>query len=246
MKKVLVIGALMETSYVSPGKNEVAEDILKQMIDNHGVSEVYSMLAPMLGYNRVPPTIEEFLDDQDYLGDFVGPNIYPIWRAALTKIFPNPFHSPYYEIISTGAIGIGKSTLMKVGSLFDVFRLAIMNNPQERFGLMPTQSIVCSIINSTMGLGQAVLFDEMLEWMEGSNRFKELITSNTSSGFLPNKIDITVGSKVSHNLGKAVFSAILDEMNFRGGGATSDPYELYSNIKIRMKSWLMMIECLKN
>lgn len=73
--------------------------------------EAKELLAQMMGYREVPPTIDEFIESDYWLGGVLenGSAVYPYWRRALNQVFPNPFTSPYIEVIATGAIGIGKN-----------------------------------------------------------------------------------------------------------------------------------------
>lgn len=59
-------------------------------------------------YNERPVTIQEFLNSPKFLGN-IYPNIYPLWRQTLYKLFPSPFTSPYNEVIISAAAGSGKA-----------------------------------------------------------------------------------------------------------------------------------------
>ena len=58
-------------------------------------------------YNERPVSIQEFLNSPNFLGN-IYPNIYPLWRDTLYKLFPSPFTSPYNEVIISASAGSGK------------------------------------------------------------------------------------------------------------------------------------------
>ena len=61
-------------------------------------------------YNERPVSIQEFLNSPNFLGN-IYPNIYPLWRDTLYKLFPSPFTSPYNEVIISASAGSGKQLL---------------------------------------------------------------------------------------------------------------------------------------
>lgn len=87
------------------------EDVADEIVGSYSPDRLYPALTRMMGYNFTPPDIDSFLDDSDYLGDILfdekkeASTVYPLWRQALRQVFPNPFYSPYVEIVLTGAIG---------------------------------------------------------------------------------------------------------------------------------------------
>lgn len=62
-------------------------------------------------YKRKPPTIEEFIDDDYWLGQTLrprddNPGIFPIWREMLKRDFD--LDSRMHNVVITGSLGIGK------------------------------------------------------------------------------------------------------------------------------------------
>ena len=212
--------------------------IIEELIKQFGMEKTLELASKWLNYEKPLPTIDEFIDSNDYLGKILGGNVYPVWRELLRKVYPNPYHSPYVEIILTGAIGLGKTTVAKIGSTYDLYKLIQLENPQKTYNLLPTTTIVYAIINATKNLADAVIFDELTEWFQYSPAFKGLVAkakANKSKTIFPKNVDIIVGSRPSHALGMAVFGAILDEMNFQNKVA-NQALENYISIKRRMQS----------
>lgn len=199
--------------------------------------EAKELLAQMMGYREVPPTIDEFIESDYWLGGVLenGSAVYPYWRRALNRVFPNPFTSPYIEVIATGAIGIGKTTLAKIGASYDLAKLLLLENPQQTYRLLKTTAIEYLIVNATLNLAKSVIYDELLSWYSLSPFFASMVSRSDGKTLFPNKINLSQGSRASHALGRAIFGAILDEMNFQDKVA-NQAIENYTNILRRMQS----------
>lgn len=87
------------------------DDTQKTDYSKLSTRELYELTAKAEGYESVPVDIDTFLNDPYYLGQTYdeGRAVYPYWREALHKIYPNPLYSPYEEIAVTGCIGAGKA-----------------------------------------------------------------------------------------------------------------------------------------
>ncbi len=211
---------------------------LGELLKGKTKREIYSIVARLLGYEDIPPEIDTFLSDSAYLGDVLdgGKAVYEYWKAALRTIYPNPFESPFLEVVATGAIGIGKTTLAKVGSSYDISKMLLLSNPHRNYGLISTQKIEYAIINATMTLARSVIYDELIEWWRLSPFFSSFMRKNKSQDTLfPKRINIVSGSRPSHFIGRAIFGAILDEMNFQDK-VENQAYENYTNVLRRLKS----------
>lgn len=218
--------------------------ILNALIENHGHEGAMNILAKASGYTSPPPTIDEFLDGPEYLGPVLVDNvtgksrIYPIWRQALREIYPNPYYSPYTQIIITGAIGLGKSTFSIAGSLYDLCKITHLRDPQNYFGLIKSTEIQYALINATVGLAGSVLYEQMIDWIMSSPYFKKLVAKAPKGSLFPNKISVDYGSRPSHVLGKAIIGAILSEINFQNKVANQAKNN-FTNILRRMQSRFM-------
>lgn len=218
-----------------PGLNESRAQLLAQLVESHGVDRSMRVLAHMSGYEDVPPTMKQFIDDPHFMGSVLSKTIYPIWRNALYEIFPNPFYSQYLEIIVTGAIGTGKSTVSIAGSLYDMCKISYLKSPQEHFNLVKSTKITLALINATMDLAGGVLYDQMTTWMQESPFFRGLLNQSSGATLLPKNMHIVMGSRFTHILGMAVVSAILSEINFQTKAA-EQAYQNFTNAKRRIQS----------
>jgi hypothetical protein len=219
---------------------DIGEDAptVAEFLKGKSKKELYSIISKLLGYEQTPPEIDEFISDPAYLGSVLegGANVYEYWKAALRTIYPNPFSSPYLEVVATGAIGIGKTTLAKIGSSYDIAKMTMMADPHRVFGIVKTEKIQYAIINATMTLAKSVIYDELISWWNASPYFSNLMKKNKSTDSLfPKRIHLTVGSRPQHFIGKHIFGAIMDEMNFQDR-VTNQAYDNYTNVLRRMKS----------
>jgi hypothetical protein len=217
---------------------EVSDQLVEQLIQTHGVKSTLNVLARLGGYTGTPPTMQEFINDQFYLGDLLGSGIYPYWVSALNKIYPNPFHSPYLEVILTGAIGLGKSTAALTGIVYDLVKLMHMKDPHERYKLIRSTKISVALINATLDLAGGVLYDQFMEWVSISPFLKENLSSKQSACLFKNNLTVVTGSRFSHVLGMAIVGAIMSEVNFQDKVA-NQALESYNAIKARLQSRFM-------
>ena len=94
-------------------------------------------------YNEIPVSIDEFLENPEYLGKVFnnGASIYPFWRDTLHMIFhDNPDHA--HEIALTGAIGLGKSTIAAIAMMYQMYRVLCLKDPQKYYHLTNNAPIV--------------------------------------------------------------------------------------------------------
>lgn len=87
------------------------EKTLKELSPND-LKHLYDLIARQNGYTETPPTIQEFISNDYYLGQSLngGDSVFPFWKDQLVKIYPTPFYetNKYKVILLSGATGIGK------------------------------------------------------------------------------------------------------------------------------------------
>lgn len=220
------------------GYNPTHIQLILNLIKTHGWQSTSSLIAKLNGYREIPPTIDQFIEDDKYLGKVLdhGNVIFKVWRQKLRDIFPNEFTSPHFEIIFGGAIGIGKTFISIIGFLYEMCRILLLEHPQKKFGLSPTTPIVFALFNRSLRLGKEVLVSQVEELINGSPFFLgEMAKSSGGNTRFPNNIDLFAGSRFEMALGKAVISAILDELNFHDV-VKNQADETYNAIKTRLSS----------
>lgn len=103
--------------------------------------QILQLQAEILGYKKMPPTIEEFVLGDYYLGKMFGNGgLYPYWLEVLKEIYPTPIHTRYPFVIFTGPIGGGKSTVTKIMAMYTLCRLGHLNN-FNYFGVVISKTI---------------------------------------------------------------------------------------------------------
>lgn len=203
-------------------------------------NELKQLLAKQGGFTSVPPTITEFMESDYYLGKVV--EIYPFWKDQLKEIYPDPFYSPYKRIIASGSIGIGKSTLCRVGMAYDLCCFLHREDPFTDFGFNRAEPISVAFCNATLTLAEDVQTNCFKDMLEMSPYFKEQrakksktkrLSRSESDINMPHNIEILAGSKAHHALGRAVLSAMMSEVNHVRG---SKAFEVFLELQNRIDS----------
>lgn len=192
--------------------NVDCQKLINNLSEYSDKTEVLHQLALLSGYEERVPDIDTFIDDPYYLGNVLGKGLFPIWRDAARKLYPNPYITPAVEVYLTGGIGLGKSTFAKLIVLYDICKLLSLKDPHEYFGLLKTTTIRYMLMNATKGLSFDVLYQEIIEWVENSPFFKSHLSTDKVTLF-KKKIDIGFGSRGKDALGQATVGAIFSEIN---------------------------------
>lgn len=217
----------------------------------HKIGTDYSLLGELIyevdkhNYKEKPVTIEQFYTDPYYLGGTFT-NVYEYWKDVLAQIYPNPFYSPYYEIILSAGTGCGKTTLSTIGMLYDIYKLGCLVNPREYYGLDEATDIVFGLFSANLQLAGDVNWNKIVEALLKSPWFTERLVDerglkkkagSLNLVYLFNKIGIQMGSRFQHTMGKAIFGALLDEAAFQQE-KSQQAQKTYSELSIRMASRL--------
>nr|DAX73774.1 MAG TPA: terminase [Caudoviricetes sp.] len=168
-------------------------------------------------YEEIPVSIDEFIENPKYLGGTLnyGKALYPKWRYHLRKIFEDPYK--YSEVVFTGSIGIGKSTVAIVIAAFLLYRLMCIKDPHKFFGIGATQSnIVFLFFNTTMTKAYKSLLGNLYGHLLKSPWFMERghEAGDRYRTYVPNKnITFEVGSEEQHATSLDIFLFLFDEAN---------------------------------
>lgn len=202
---------------------------------------------------------ETFLDDPYYCG--IDPktgigiteSMYPALREDFIKI-----HSPdstIQEVILTGSIGWGKSFMIEIGLLWQLYQLSCLKSPQRFYNLAPDSPIGIIIISITEKQGKRNIFDTVKGMINRSPYFCDNFMYNkkkqADSLIFPNKIELfPASSSHSANIGLNLFSGGMDEVNFfrkiknskkseSGTGIFDAARTLYRSLRRRLDSRFM-------
>lgn len=232
---------------LSPEELELAKDILEE-INLSGKSDTLDELWSE-DYEEIPVDILTFITDPDYLGSaFTASDgsclIYDYWIDTLRKIFDK--NSNVIELALSGAIGLGKSTIADIGLAYILHKLLCLKDPASYYRLTKGSRIALALFNITLDQGYGVGYTKLQNMLKQSPWFLRhgTIVGNKYPTYVPDKdIDIIVGSKAEHFIGRDVFAAFMDELNFANGSDAalekSSIMKLYNTIKRRMESRYM-------
>jgi len=197
------------------------------------------------------PNILTLVEDPQYLGHELGflldengkrvsdkKQLFTFWYNHLDLMYNKGKH--YNEVLITGAIGTGKTTFMNIIQLYELLNLMALKNPQLHYGLMPSTTIVVAFFNILKNLVMDVGYRQFQDMIESSPFFKKIMAYNSQrkagTRYAPpahRKIELAVGSRIAHTLGRAVFCAQIDEANFgqdkEDKSATEKKSQVYEN-----------------
>lgn len=172
-------------------------------------------------YDEAPVSVERFLDDDKYLGrslrDPRGNNLlYDYWRAALKQIFA----SNATEVVLTGPIGSGKSTVVDIAMALILHGILCLHDPFDYYQLVRAQPITLLFFSLSKDLSQVGLFKGFSELITNSPWFRErgnLVGTRNPTLVFPHKhIDYSLGSPRMPGqgiVGRNVIAGGLDEIS---------------------------------
>ena len=231
---------------LTPQEQKVALEILKQYSDT-GHSTLFDDLK-YADFDEIPVNISTFMHDKKYLGNALYDaegrfTVYPYWEKCLEDIFPDNLTTKYNNIVFTGAIGLGKSTIAVIILLYMLYRLLCLKDPYAYYGMQPIDKITISLMNITIENAKGVALDKMNQMILSSDWFMAHgeISGVTNLVYRPEKhIEIIVASSNNQIIGRALFANFTDEVNF---SLVNNPekqknrmLKLITQIDARMKS----------
>lgn len=228
---------------------EAVRAILSEL-SNDGESHTLDALW-QADYEEIPVDILTFITDRRYLGEsFVAEDghvlIYEFWRETLKEIFSPD--SQTFEVGLSGAIGLGKSTIADIGMAYVLYKLLCLKDPAAYYKLTRGSKVAVAIFNISLDQGYGVGYAKLQSMLKKSPWFLEhgTLSGIKNPTYYPGKnIEILVGSKMEHFLGRDIFAGFLDEMEFAPGSnpkmELSKIMKLYTTIKRRMESRYMKL-----
>lgn len=232
------------------------KSLLQQLLTAQTSGDPGNMVkaAWLQDYRIMPPNIQEFLDEDYFLGTALrrsasNEGLWPGWREWLCE--HASLGSFLHNLVLSGAIGIGKSTIMVTLVLYYIAKCACLRDPHLFYGLSrgsPIDFLLLSLSQSTL---RGTVWVTALRLMGSSPFFREhcgydykknhsgltlVLRINPAAS---NEIRLTLsgGSKCQHHMGRNVLGVGLDEGNFR---LEADPQayatELFLDLRARMAS----------
>lgn len=220
-------------------KEQVNEIIAHENLSNKELEELIWMANSHM-YKERPVDIDTFVESDDFVHK-KWPNIYPIWRDVLRELNPNPFCTPYNEVLLSAAAGTGKTCTATIQNIYDMYKLGCLKNPCEFYNLAPDTMLIFAIFSAT-GSTAAVNWNDITTAIESCPWLNEKVIDRRGlekkyGSLVPVEIlpgiFIQTGSKFQHSMGKAIFDGLMDEAAF-GGDNLKDAQKTYNELSSRM------------
>lgn len=191
--------------------------------------------------------IKKWIADPYYIGPDVN-NIYPFWKEKLIDIFDRPKENRINQVILTGALGTGKSTMAVLIILRIIYELSCYKNISALFNLFGVSRIAFAYLSVTREQAQNTGFSLLVEWIDSIPYFRENFKRKERLDSMiiwpDERLFVTFGSVANHFIGMNLIGSILDEANFFSGRSREDSdfrmnskvAELYTQIITRSES----------
>ncbi len=214
----------------------LAEPVLRGAGDEASLRALYSV-----DYERVPVTPEVFLNHADYCGHIGQDDFFPAWRAPFYKAC-DPAGGTY-EIMATGAQGLGKTTFAMLVLAYKLYRLSCLRDPARFYGLQARSKVVFGLYALTRRLVKDVGFYDLRDKiMEGSPYFRDVFRriphGKEFIRWEAKPLEVITGSSELHALGQNLFAVAADELNYYAQGEKTavKAHELVAEVSRRLES----------
>lgn len=122
-------------------------------------------------------------------------------------------------IIAHNSIGLGKSTIAVLVGLYEMYRMMCLRDPYVYYGIMNIDVISFAVINITLDAAEGVAWSKLQNMVQSSEWFMSHgdISKADPPVWKPKgqaKIELICGSQPRHFIGRALFFAFFDEINF--------------------------------
>lgn len=194
--------------------------------------------------------IEEWIESEYFVGPDVH-SLYPYWKNFVVDIFSSKRNesNKINNIIISGSIGTGKSTVSEIIMLRKLYELSCFKNINALFHLMSKTNIMFLYfsVNKTQALNTG--YGEFRSLVDSSPYFSENFARNKRIDSLllfPEGITFAYGSRSSDAIGMSVICSMLDEANFVAGngnnvsGSAEKALDMYAGIVNRANSRFIM------
>lgn len=173
---------------------------------------------------NTPIQVREIVPMDEFLSPaYLGPdaeNIYPYWRDFLCNVFDKKREEEgrrINQVILSGSIGVGKSTIAEILLLRKLYELSCYKNINAKFKLMSTASIMFLYFSINKDTANATGFGSIRAWVDSSPYFRNNFPRKQRIDSLlvfPEGVTIAYGSRSSDAIGRNLICSIMDEANF--------------------------------
>jgi hypothetical protein len=208
----------------------------------------------LVDYVEAPPTIEQFVDEDRFLGQTLRPRednggLWPTWRQLLHE--DHDLDTQIENAVLTGALGTGKTLVLVVLILYRLCLATMLINPQKFFGINRSSRLGFVLLSITRSTVKDTAWSEALNLMAESCYFVETCGFDPKRNYADCRVEmkrvlpdgrtcgiiLTAGSQAQHLVGRNVLAVGLDEGNFR---LEAEPdlsaHQLYAAARSRMEN----------
>jgi hypothetical protein len=232
-------GSLELFHRLSPAGREFFRTSVEAMLRSGGNMAALEALYAV-DYERIPPDPLTFLTHSDYCGH-VGKELWAPWRPHFLKVCDPA--SGVYEVIATGAMGLGKTSWAMLVNAFKIGRLGHLRDPALFYGLPHKAKIVFGLYAITKNLVKQVGFYDLRDIIIDQSPFFRDVMPRLPFGkeFIrwPQKnIEVVTGSNELHAIGQNLFAVVADELNYynQGEKTAAKANELVAEVSRRLES----------
>lgn len=194
-----------------------------------------------------PVGIKEFIESPEYL------NMKGVLYPQVMKDISQMNNGEYVEAVLTGAIGTGKTTIALISTAYQLYLLALYDDPQRKFGLDPSSEIVFIFQSITATLARTVDYERFKSMIDNSPWFQHNFQYDRkmeSELRFPKRIIVKpVSGSDTAAIGQNVIGGVIDELNFmavtenskmtKDGSTYDQAVAVYNSISRRRKSRFM-------
>lgn len=191
-----------------------------------------------------PVGIREFIESPHFLN--AKGAVYPVLMDELEEMASGK----YVEVVLTGAIGAGKTTLALYLQAYSVYLISCYINPHQIFGLDPASEIEIIFQSINADLAKEVDFTRFKNMVTKAPYFQQNYMYNKgilSKLLFPNNVVVKpVAGQDTASIGQNVIGGLIDEMNFMNivakskksidGGVADQAVDNYNSIATRRQS----------
>ena len=142
--------------------------------------------------------IEEWINTEYYCPD--AKSIYPYWKKHIINIFSSPVR--INEVILTGSLGTGKTTIANIIMMRKIYELSCYINIPALFNLMVSSKILFAYFNLNMQQAELTGFGQLKEMIDNCGYFQEYFPrdskNNSMIKFANANMSVRFASDSSH------------------------------------------------
>ena len=198
-------------------------------------------------YTADPVGVEQFICDPFYLNK--GTEIYPEIMKELIEMNSGK----YVELVLTGAIGTGKTSIALISTAYQLYLLSLLRDPHELYDQEKSSELLIIFQSITANLAKALDYARFRSIIERSEYFEKVFPFDkgyTSELRFPNRIIVKpVSGSDTAAIGQNVIGGVIDELNYMAviensksavdGQVYDQAIQVYNSIARRRKSRFM-------